>query len=147
ALVSYPELFLRLDARDDRLEPTRGAYGSATLQVAGVGGDARDVKVQPEVRVYVPLGGRYTFAARGSFGLLFADNYGSTIPDNAISGLAAADDASIVRDIQLMFLRGFFAGGPGSNRGYALREIGPHGRVPFYNPGQTSDAFEGRCVM
>lgn len=147
ALVSYPELFLRLDARDDRLEPTRGAYGSATLQFAGVGGDARDVKVQPEVRVYVPLGGRDTFAARGSFGLLFADNYGSTIPDNAISGLAAADDATVVRDIQLMFLRGFFAGGPGSNRGYALREIGPHGRVPFYNPGQTSDDFEGRCVM
>jgi outer membrane protein insertion porin family/translocation and assembly module TamA len=29
-----------------------------------------------------------------------------------------------------MFLRGFFAGGAGSNRGYALREIGPHGIVP-----------------
>ena len=37
-----------------------------------------------------------------------------------------------------MFLRGFFSGGPGSNRGYAPREIGPHGVVPFYNHGQSS---------
>jgi outer membrane protein insertion porin family/translocation and assembly module TamA len=50
-----------------------------------------------------------------------------------------------VRDVQLMFLRGFFAGGPGSNRGYALREIGPHGTVPFYNPGQTSEELSGNC--
>jgi outer membrane protein insertion porin family/translocation and assembly module TamA len=42
-----------------------------------------------------------------------------------------------IRDIQLMFMRGFFSGGPGSNRGYAPREIGPHGVVPFYNHGQT----------
>lgn len=145
-IVSYPELFLRLDARDDRLDPRRGVYASTTFQVAGVGGDARDVKLQPEARVYVPLGGRYTFAARGSFGLLFADNYGDTIEENALRGLDE-ETRQTVRDIQLMFLRGFFAGGPGSNRGYALREIGPHGVVPFYNPDQTSDTFLGDCTM
>jgi outer membrane protein insertion porin family/translocation and assembly module TamA len=75
---------------------------------------------------------------------LFADNYGDTIADNAIDDVAT-DTANVVRDIQLMFLRGFFAGGPGSNRGYALREIGPHGIVPFYNPGQTSEEFLGDC--
>ncbi len=37
-----------------------------------------------------------------------------------------------------MFLRGFFSGGSGSNRGYAPREIGPHGVVPFYNHGQST---------
>ena len=37
-----------------------------------------------------------------------------------------------------MYLRGFFSGGAGSNRGYGPREIGPHGVVPFYNPGQTT---------
>jgi outer membrane protein insertion porin family/translocation and assembly module TamA len=41
-----------------------------------------------------------------------------------------------------MFLRGFFAGGPGSNRGYAQREIGPHGVVPFYNHGQSRDSAQ-----
>jgi outer membrane protein assembly factor BamA len=145
AIVSYPELFLRLDARDDRMEPKRGVYASTTFQVAGVGGDARDIRLQPEGRVYVPLGGRYNFAARGSIGLLFADNYGDTIEENAVSGIAG-NDAEVVQDIQLMFLRGFFAGGPGSNRGYALREIGPHGIVPFYNPGQTSEEVAGDCV-
>jgi outer membrane protein insertion porin family/translocation and assembly module TamA len=144
ALVSYPELFLRLDARDDRMEPKKGGYASTTFQVAGVGGDARDVKFQPEGRVYIPLGGRYNFAARGSIGLLFADNYGDTIEQNAVSNIAGST-ADAVRDIQLMFLRGFFAGGPGSNRGYALREIGPHGIVPFYNPGQTSEELLGNC--
>lgn len=147
AIVSYPELFLRLDARDDRLAPTEGVYVSNTLQVAGLGGDARDVRIQPEARVYVPVSSRVTVAARGSVGFLFADNYGDTVDDNAFRGESGTSRAAWVRDIQLMYLRGFFAGGPGSNRGYALREIGPHGAVPFYNPGQSSEEFSGECNM
>jgi outer membrane protein assembly factor BamA len=148
AVVSYPELFLRLDARDDRMEPKKGAYASTTLQFAGIGGDARDFKVQPEARVYVPLGGRYNFAARGSFGLLFAENYGDTIAGNATDNQYTIPEAArptVVRDIQLMYLRGFFAGGPGSNRGYALRDIGPRGQVPFYNPGQSTAEQAAGC--
>ncbi len=145
AVVSYPELFLRLDARNDRLAPTRGTYLSTSIQIAGVGGDARDLKVQPEARGYIPLGGRYTLAARGTVGFLFAQNYGDTIATNAFSSVMGLDRAAAVRDIQLMYLRGFFAGGTGSNRGYALREIGPHGEVPFYNPGQSSDGMLANC--
>lgn len=143
--VSYPELFLRLDARDDRLEPTKGAYASSTFQVAGLGGDARDVKLQPEARGYVPLGHRFTLAGRASVGFLFPSNYGETVAPNALTGSSPTSRAEWVRDVQLMFLRGFFAGGSGSNRGYALREIGPHGTVPFYNPGQTSEEVTGSC--
>jgi outer membrane translocation and assembly module TamA len=139
AVVSYPELFLRLDARNDRLEPTSGWYASSSLQVAGVGGDARDVKLQPEVRGYVPLGRGLTFSARGTLGLLLADNYGDTVAQNVLTGDGGTSRGQWVRDTQLMYLRGFFGGGPGSNRGYGLREIGPHGVVPFYNPGQTSE--------
>jgi outer membrane protein assembly factor BamA len=146
ALVSYPELFLRLDARNDRLEPTSGWYASNSLQVAGLGGDARDVKLQPEVRGYIPLGRGLTFSARGTLGFLFAENYGDTIGQNVRDGTAGdASRAAWVRDTQLMYLRGFFGGGPGSNRGYGLREIGPHGTVPFYNPGQTSEAINATC--
>jgi outer membrane protein insertion porin family/translocation and assembly module TamA len=149
AIVSYPELFLRLDARDDRLAPRKGVYAATTLQLAGLGGDARDFKLQPEARAYIPLGGRYNVAVRGSIGLLFAGNYGDTIAENATlgtrnpDGTPRLDGNAVVRDVQLMFLRGLFAGGPGSNRGYALREIGPHGEVPFYNPGQTSEEDVG----
>ncbi len=64
---------------------------------------------------------------------------------NALTGASPTSRADWVRDVQLMFLRGFFAGGSGSNRGYALREIGPHGTVPFYNPGQTSEEVVGNC--
>jgi outer membrane protein insertion porin family/translocation and assembly module TamA len=147
AVVSYPELFLRLDARNDRLEPTSGWYASSSLQVAGAGGDARDIKLQPEVRGYVPLGRGLTFSARGTLGFLFADNYGDTVEPNALKAPDGIDAsrAAWVRDTQLMYLRGFFGGGPGSNRGYALREIGPHGLVPFYNPGQTDEEVAGAC--
>jgi len=145
AVVSYPELLLRLDARNDRLQPSKGVYLQNSLQVAGLGGDARDLKVQPEARGYVPLGHGLTVALRGTVGFLFAGNYGSTVAPNAFTGDGGTDRATWVRDVQLMYLRGFFGGGPGSNRGYAQREIGPHGAVPFYNPGQSSEETAGSC--
>lgn len=145
-LVSYPELFMTLDLRNDRVEPHKGAYLSLDTQVAGAGGDARDVKLQPEARGYIPLARKWTLAARATTGFLFARNYGATVAPNdagqcsaSAPGCAGASRAEWVRDTQLMFLRGFFSGGSGSNRGYAAREIGPHGAVPFYNPGQSSN--------
>jgi outer membrane protein insertion porin family/translocation and assembly module TamA len=142
-VVSYPSLYTTLDLRDDAIHPHRGIFVANDLQVAGVFGDARDVRVQPELRAYVPLGKRLTLAGRGSIGLLFARNYGQTVEVNALTGgSGGASRGDWVRDIQLMFLRGFFSGGAGSNRGYSAREIGPHGVVPFYNPGQSADPRE-----
>jgi outer membrane protein insertion porin family/translocation and assembly module TamA len=154
-LISYPALFGFFDLRDNAIHPHRGLYLSNELEVAGVFGDAQDVKVQPELRVYLPLTRRTTLAARGSIGLLFARNYGDTVEPNALTGqpgLGAdpAVDTDVrtrwVRDIQIMFLRGFFSGGPGSNRGYAPREIGPHGVVPFYNHGQSLQDPDVDCT-
>jgi len=147
-LVSYPELFTTLDLRDDRIMPHKGLYVSMDAQFAGVGGDARDVKLQPEARAYLPITRKVTLAARGTLGFLFPQNYGDTVAANANTGTPGnASRAAWVRDIQLMFLRGFFSGGSGSNRGYALREIGPHGVVPFYNPGQTPAALAASCSL
>ncbi|MFZ5893558.1 MAG: BamA/OMP85 family outer membrane protein [Myxococcota bacterium] len=137
-VISYPQLFASLDLRNDRVSPHRGAYFSMDTQVAGLGGDARDVKLQPEARAYVPLARRVTLALRGTVGFLFPQNYGDTVARNAEGQSDGIDDATLVRDIQIMFMRGFFSGGSGSNRGYAARDIGPHGRVPFYNPGQAT---------
>ncbi len=154
-VISYPAFFGSFDHRDDPIHPHRGVYVSNELEVAGLGGDARDVKMQPELRAYVPLTRRATLAARGSIGLLFAQNYGETVEPNALTGrpgLATEpeqDPAAArawTRDIQIMFLRGFFSGGPGSNRGYAPREIGPHGVVPFYNHGQSVDNPDVDCT-
>lgn len=147
-IVSYPALATTFDLRDDPIHPHSGVFLGNELEVAGAGGDARDIKVQPEVRAYVPLSKRWTLAGRGSIGLLFPQNYGKSVESNALTGMPPGDlvsggDAEArrnkwVEDIQLMFLRGLFAGGAGSNRGYATREIGPHGMVPFYNHGQSA---------
>jgi outer membrane protein assembly factor BamA len=163
-LVSYPGLYTTLDLRDDRIHPHKGVFLANDVEVAGLGGDARDVKLQPEVRAYLPVTKRVTLAARGSIGLLFAQNYGQTVESNALTGSPSAgappappppegedmreDDVKDarkdwIRDVQLMFVRGFFSGGPGSNRGYAPRQIGPHGTVPFYNHGQTATNVTG----
>lgn len=144
-LISYPELFSVLDLRDDALSPQSGFYASNTLQVAGLGGDARDLKLQLETRAYTPLLRSVTLAGRVTAGLLFPGNYGDTLELNARQGLTGELDRAWTRDTQLTFLRGFFSGGPGSNRGYLPREIGPHGLVPFYNPGQTGADLFSSC--
>jgi outer membrane protein assembly factor BamA len=132
-VISYPKLLLALDLRDQKIHPHEGIYVGTDLQAAGVGGSAVDLKTTSEVRGYVPLARKWTLAARVNVGMLFARNYGETIEATS-NGASYEDDPTRrpgwVRDIQLMFLRGFFAGGLGSNRGYALREIGPHGIVP-----------------
>ena len=38
-----------------------------------------------------------------------------------------------MKNAQIVFFRGFFSGGPSSNRGYPLFGVGPHGPAPFYN--------------
>ncbi len=165
--VSYPALYTTLDLRNDALHPHSGVFLSNDIEAAGLGGDARDVKLQPEVRAYVPVSKRVTIAARGSIGLLFAQNYGKTVESNALTGAPGPGAApplpptdrmddrtdseikarrSWINDVQLMFMRGFFSGGPGSNRGYAPREIGPHGVVPFYNHGQTVNGMTTQGV-
>jgi outer membrane protein assembly factor BamA len=142
-VISYPEAFLTLDLRDQRVHPHKGAYFSTDWQFAGVGGSAQDIRTQNEVRGYLPLSRRLTLAARTTVGLLFPRNYGDTLFAAAhgadFSGTPEGR-ANWVRDIQLMFLRGFFSGGAGSNRGYALREIGPHGIVP-----QASSSLAKAC--
>jgi outer membrane protein insertion porin family/translocation and assembly module TamA len=142
-VISYPELFTTLDLRDQRVHPHEGAFFSNDMQFAGVGGSATDIREQAEARGYVPLAKKWTLAARVTGGLLFPQNYGHSIKDNAdgVNLDAEGRHAESVKDIQLMFLRGFFSGGAGSNRGYALREIGPHGNVP-----QASSVQAESCV-
>jgi outer membrane protein insertion porin family/translocation and assembly module TamA len=146
-LASYPDLLLDLQFTDKRLNPHRGVALRADFQVAGLGGDARDVKIVPDVRGYIPVGHRVTLALRASVGLLFPANYGETVEPNAMTRSPGnATRKEWVRDSELMFLRGLFSGGPGSNRGYGVREIGPHGLVPFYAPGVTATRATTACT-
>ena len=50
----------------------------------------------------------------------------------------------MVIDQQKMLLRGFYSGGPTSNRGYPLRGVGPHGPSAFCcrNPNSSADCSD-----
>ncbi|HVU04886.1 MAG TPA: BamA/TamA family outer membrane protein [Polyangiaceae bacterium] len=138
--LSFPELDLLLDFRDDPIEPHRGALVSNVLQVAGngFGGDVSDVKVQPEVRTYVPISKKVTFATRATVGFLFPQNYGSTL---ASAPPVPPTEASL-RDQQILLLRAFYSGGPTSNRGYPFRGVGPHGVLGFLLPSTAACKFD-----
>ncbi len=134
-IISYLDAVTHFDFRDDRLRPHKGVYLQNDLQFAGLGGSARDVRIQPEARGYVPISKRVTLAGRATVGFLFPFNYG-TAPKAAISSQPGDPGrAEAIRDIELVYLRGFFSGGPSSNRGYPLRAVGPRGVVPFLASG------------
>lgn len=145
-LISYVEFFSNLDLRDDRLRPHKGVFLQGDIQVAGLGGDALDVRIQPEIRGYIPLGKKVTLAARTTVGFLLPMNYGSAARSASGGSSAGTDRAAWIRDLELIYLRGFYSGGPSSNRGYPLRGVGPHGKVPFYNPGLPSQALDADCL-
>ncbi len=144
-VISYPSLVTSLDFRDDRVHTHKGIYLGNEVQVAGVGGDARDVKVQPEVRTYIPLGKKVTFATRASVGFLLSQNYGDVVQNRLGEPLTDANRAARVRDIETVFFRGFFSGGSTSNRGFPIRGIAPHGVVPFLNPQTASQQVRLNC--
>jgi outer membrane protein insertion porin family/translocation and assembly module TamA len=134
-VISYLDAVGHFDFRDDRLRPHRGVYLQNDLQFAGLGGDALDVRVQPEARGYVPIGKKVTLAGRATVGFLFPFNYGTADKAALKRKPGEPGRAEAIRDIELIYLRGFFSGGPSSNRGYPLRGVGVHGEVPFLAAG------------
>ena len=113
-LISYPQLLTILDFRDDRVQPHKGVYISNDLQVAGLGGDVQDIKVQPDVRGFIPLAKRWTIALRTSVGFIFPRNWGDSLRTNAETPATELPELGRpeVRDVQISLLRGFFSGGP-----------------------------------
>jgi outer membrane protein insertion porin family/translocation and assembly module TamA len=143
-LISYPELYLALDFRDDRVHPKKGIFVANTLQVAGgpFGGDAADLKIQPDARGYVPVMRGVVFAARASVGFLFPRNYGDVVRAPPSTFDTTAEQT---HDYQLTFFRGFFSGGPTTNRGYPVRGVSPHAVVPFLSPAVAAQNFNAGC--
>ena len=142
-LLSYPELQTVLDFTDNKLHPHAGIRISNDFQVAGgpFFGTAEDVKIQPDLRAYIPLGKRLTVAMRATTGFLFPQNWGEYIRHNLNDFATKPGFSNIdgdVRDLEIDLFRGFLSGGPTSNRGYATRTIGAWTFVPFFNPASVA---------
>jgi outer membrane protein insertion porin family/translocation and assembly module TamA len=139
-VLSYLDLKTTLDFRNDPIRPRSGIFVSNDFQVAGLPVTpnfrgpgvlfAEDLRLQPEVRGYIPLSRRWTLALRASTGFLLpiAQSYGGSLGPTVFPN---------TDDIQLVFFRGFFSGGPNSNRGYPYRGVGPKGNVSQFLPGVT----------
>jgi len=137
-VLSYLDLVTNLDMSDNRVRPHEGFFVGDSFQVAGgfLGGDAKDIRIRPDVRGYVPLSPRVTLALRAAVGFLFPRNYGASISDGQVPPLSSER----IRDQQIIFFRGFFAGGPNSDRGYPIRGIAPNEFV-------ASPAFGGSVSL
>ena len=83
-----------------------------------------------------------TLAVRGSVGFVFPFNYSELSQSNFSTNSSARAEGSD-RDYQILFFRGFFSGGPNSNRGYPLRGVGPHDSIPYLSPAGQSAAAGG----
>lgn len=143
-VISYLDVFAYLDFRDDPTHTKKGFYIGNQLQMAGgvLQGDATDIRVQPEVRGYVPIARGLVFAARASVGFLLPFDYGGYAETNFRDpGSSRVEGSS--RDYQLLFFRGFYSGGPSTNRGYPLRGIGPYDRIPYLSPAGQSISAAG----
>ncbi len=110
----------------DPLSPNKGVYVGMGFQYAGgfLGGDTSDVRLRPELRLYAPITSQVTLGLRGVMGLLFPRNYGTFLEDETPAA-QRQDAQAFTRDVQLFAFRGFFSGGPYSNRGYPTNSIGP----------------------
>jgi outer membrane protein insertion porin family/translocation and assembly module TamA len=120
------------DGKPDPVRPHSGVYFSVNTQVAHFG-DAEDVRLRPDIRGYAPITKNITLALRWGTGFLFPRNYGQSL------FAAGTDESERARDQQLISYRGFFSGGPNSNRGYGFRDVGPHEILAFFSQRGQSD--------
>jgi outer membrane protein assembly factor BamA len=143
-LLWYPQLITTIDFRDDPVHPHAGFYLSNDFQVL-FGTRAHDFRVAPEARGYVPIARGVTLGVRGALGFVLGANYGQDVradiaqaggplKNPPAGGNAPYGTVALDRDIETIYFRGFFSGGPTSNRGFPLRGVGPYGSVPFLNP-------------
>ncbi len=146
-LISHADVAAFVDLRDDPVHTRKGLYFGLQLQNAGgpLGGDANDVRILPDFRAYVPLPKKLVFAFRTSVGLLYPYSFGSSPAYGDAAKYREQNRDKPVpegldRDAQILFFRGFFSGGPSSNRGYSLRGIAPAEDVARQSPAGQSIA-------
>ncbi len=163
-LLTYLETVGNLDFRRDdrgnidRISPRKGVYLGLNAQVAGIflPGDANDIRLRPELRAYLPIAKRITLAFHLNTGFLFPlhDDYARSLDflnsvasksKDSSPGIVVEDSRKVQgtdipltelqRTLQSLQFRGFYSGGPNSNRGYIYNGVGLHANVPLREGG------------
>jgi hypothetical protein len=121
--LAFAEEKVALDLRDVPLDAHRGVYAELALQEGGGLGDYRYLRIQPELRGYLPLGSRLVLAGRGRGGLLLGD---SPLTER------------------------FFGGGASGHRGFGFRRLAPQAltgsgeRLPLGGNAMLEGSVEAR---
>ncbi len=100
--LTYPELRYTLDLRDDIVEPRTGLFATASIAQTLKPGSFSYLRLDGELRGYLPLGSAIVLALRAQWGALFLEG-----------------------DSSSPFTQRFFAGGQNSNRGFSALAQGP----------------------
>jgi translocation and assembly module TamA len=113
-VLSYLELVIEWDRRDDKLEPRNGWFMSLGIQQGGgiLGGDYKYTRIFPDIRAYKSWG-QFTLAGKLRIGTLLSSQ---TSPITAR----------------------FFSGGGTFHRGFGSRQLSPQLPVPNNNATPTN---------
>jgi outer membrane protein insertion porin family/translocation and assembly module TamA len=131
--VAFPSLNTIFDLVDDRLNPHAGVRFLNRFEIADkiFGGSVSDLKIQPEIRAYIPITPKtVTLATRLTLGFLFPRDYGQSLTGQTPD----PTNPAVVFDQEKLLMRAFYSGGANSNRGYPIRGVGPQGPVGFLIP-------------
>ncbi len=170
--LTYLETVGNLDFRRDdrgnidRVSPRKGVYLGINAQASGIfqpDSSAYDLRVRPDLRAYVPIAKRITLAFHLSGGFVFplANDYSKTLSFLASrakdrSGIVATGQTVVGTDLKLADLqgtlqklqfRGFYSGGPNSNRGYIYNGVGLHANVPLRQGGVAAWSPTGGLTL
>jgi len=103
------------DSLDDPWAPRKGVYNSASIELAGLGGDSRFITLIGSAAKYFPLFENCAFMVRGTIGQIFPF-MGEGVPIS----------------------EKFFLGGMSSLRGFEVRSVGPREKRPRPKPGDPN---------